>query len=215
MENVRKYQDVKIMAMNGDNDEKKFQKKVSKPSFKYARQLGPTLIGAHMGKASVVLNKPIIVGASVLGLSKLLMYRFWYGYVKRRYGDKAKLGYMDTDSFIFLVETEDIYKDMAERPDIFDLTDSKTLGLFKYECPGKIITESFHIRAKTYHYVISDKTTRSKHKGVSKGGMTEMAKNSFNQKTSDPLPFHPINEIDDPLTYVYWKCLFEDEVFHA
>src|SRR5271169_1844894 len=116
------------MAMNGDSNEKKFLNKVSKPLFKYARQLSNTLIGAHMGQASVVFNKPIIVGASVLGLSKLLMYRFWYGYVKEKYGDKAKLDYMDTDSYIFITETEDIYKDMAERSDIFDLTDSKTLG---------------------------------------------------------------------------------------
>src|SRR6185369_12230726 len=145
MENVRKYQDVKIMAMNSDNDEKKFRKKVSKPSFKYARQLSNTLIGAHMGQASVVLNKPIIVGATVLGLSKLLMYRFWYGYVKEKYGDKAKLGYMDTDSFIYYVETPDIYKDMAERPDIFDLNDLKTIGLMKDECSGNVIKESFHI----------------------------------------------------------------------
>ena len=85
-------------------------KKVRKPSFKYARQLGNTLIGAHMGKASVTLNKPIIVGASVLGLSKLHMYEFWYIYVKERYDDKAKLGYMDTDSYIYHIETEDVYK---------------------------------------------------------------------------------------------------------
>src|SRR4051812_16324643 len=49
MKNVRKYQDVKIMSINGDNDEWKFLKKVSKPSFKYARQFSDTLVGAHMG----------------------------------------------------------------------------------------------------------------------------------------------------------------------
>jgi len=63
-------------------------------------------------KASITLSKPTIVGASVLGLSKFHMYKFWYGYVKEKYGDSAKFGYMDTDSFIFEVETEDIYKDM-------------------------------------------------------------------------------------------------------
>ncbi|CAB4410345.1 unnamed protein product [Rhizophagus irregularis] len=128
MENVRKYQDVKLMRMINENDEKKFLKKIRKPSFKYARQLGNTLVGAHMGKASITLNKPIIVGASVLGLSKLLMYRFWYGFVKEKYGDKTRLGYMDTDSFIYHVETEDIYKDMAERPDLFDLNDTRLSG---------------------------------------------------------------------------------------
>src|SRR3954451_23645020 len=70
MENVRKYQDVKLMPMrNNDDDEKKFQKKINKPSFKYARQLSENLIGVHMGKQTITLNKPIIVGASVLGLS--------------------------------------------------------------------------------------------------------------------------------------------------
>ena len=52
---------------------------------------------------------------------------------------------MDTDSFIFIVETEDIYKDMAERPDIFALNGDVTIGLFKDECPGKIIPEAFNI----------------------------------------------------------------------
>ena len=165
MENVRKYQDVKLMKCNNERDEKSFLNKVRKPSFKYARQLGDTLVGAHMGKASVTLNKPIIVGASVLGLSKLHVYRFWYGYVKERYGDNAQLGYMDTDSFIILIMTEDIYKDMAERSDIFDLNNSKTIGLFKDETPDSVITESMHIRSKLYHYVLADKSTKSKHKG--------------------------------------------------
>ncbi|GBB99512.1 hypothetical protein RclHR1_35430001, partial [Rhizophagus clarus] len=58
MENVRKYQDVKLMKCNNERDEKAFLNKINKPNFKYGRQLGPTLIGAHMGKASVTLNKP-------------------------------------------------------------------------------------------------------------------------------------------------------------
>src|SRR6185437_2273514 len=188
MENVRKYQDVKLMAMNNDQDKKKFIKQICKPSFKYARQLGNTLVGSHMGKATITLNKPIIVGASVLGLSKLLMYHFWYGYVKERYGNKAQLGYIDTDSFIFQVETEDIYKDMAERPDLFDLNDSKTIGLFKDETLDNVITESYYIRAKSYHYVLADKSTKSKHKGVSKKGINEMATNSYMPALKGSLP---------------------------
>ena len=91
MENVRKYQDVKLMAMNNEKDEKKFLNKVCEPTFKYRRQLKDTLVGAHMGKASITLNKPIIIGASVLGLSKLLMYHFWYNYIKDKYGIKSSL----------------------------------------------------------------------------------------------------------------------------
>jgi hypothetical protein len=48
MENVRKYQDVKIMAYNNESDEKKFLKKIKSPNFKYGRPLGDTLVGAHM-----------------------------------------------------------------------------------------------------------------------------------------------------------------------
>jgi hypothetical protein len=76
MENIQKYQDVKIITCNNESDKKKFLKKIWSLNFKYGRPLGDTLVGVHMEKASVVLNKPIIVGASILGLSKLLMYRF-------------------------------------------------------------------------------------------------------------------------------------------
>ncbi|GET58843.1 uncharacterized protein LOC111334919 [Rhizophagus irregularis DAOM 181602=DAOM 197198] len=189
----------------------------SQALFKYARQLGNTLVGAHMGKASVILNKPIIIGASVLGLSKLLMYRFWYGFVKEKYGNKVRLGYMDTDSFIYHVETEDIYKDMAERPDLFDLNDTKTIGLFKDETPGNVITESYHIRAKSYHYVLADKSTKSKHKGVSKKGMSDMAKDTYFPSLGGTLLDDTVekDEIFDPMTQVYRDCLFENNIFYA
>ena len=145
MENVRKYQDVKLMKINNERNEKAFLNKINKPSFKYGRQLGDTLVEVYMGKA----------------------------------------GYMDTDSFIFQVEIEDIYKDMAEHPDIFDLNDSKTIGLYKNETPGNVITESMHICSKLYYYVLADKSTKSKHKGVSKKGMGEMAIDTYMPSLKD------------------------------
>ena len=217
MENVRKYQDVKIMKNINERDEKAFLNKVRKPSFKYARQLGPTLVGAHMGKASVTLNKPIIVGASVLGLSKLHMYEFWYGYWKEKYGDDVELGYMDTDSYIIKCKTKDIYKDMAERPDLFNLNGDQTVGKFKDETPGNVITESFQIRSKSYHYVLVDKTTNSRHKGVSKKGMGEMATDTYMSKLAGSL-FDDLvdkSQVFDPMTQVYRDCLFGKEVFYA
>ena len=42
------------------------------------------------------------------------MYEFWYYYVKPKYGHKAKLCYMDTDSLIVYIKTDDIYKDIVE-----------------------------------------------------------------------------------------------------
>ena len=65
-------------------------------------------------KNSIIMNKPVSLGLSLLDLSKTVMYEFWYHYVKPKYGENAKLCYMDTDSFIIHVKTDDIYKDIAE-----------------------------------------------------------------------------------------------------
>ena len=60
------------------------------------------------------MNKPIYLGISMLELSKILMYEFWYDYVKPKYGEKAKLYYIDTDGFIVYIKTDDTYKDIVE-----------------------------------------------------------------------------------------------------
>ena len=59
------------------------------------------------------MNRPVCLGLSILELSRILMYEFRYGYVKLKYGEKTKLYYMDTDSFIVYRKTDDIYKDIA------------------------------------------------------------------------------------------------------
>ena len=60
------------------------------------------------------MNKPLCFGRSVLELSKILIYEFWYDYVKTKYSEKAKLCYMDTDSFTVYRKTDAIYKNIAE-----------------------------------------------------------------------------------------------------
>ena len=52
------------------------------------------------------MNKPVYLGLSTLELSKILIYEFWYDYVEPNYGEKAKLCYMDTDSFIVYIKTD-------------------------------------------------------------------------------------------------------------
>ena len=66
-----------------------------------------------MNKTKVKMNKPIYLGLSILEISKLLMYEFWYDYMKSKYGNNVKLCYMDTDSFMMDIKTEDFYKDIA------------------------------------------------------------------------------------------------------
>ena len=67
----------------------------------------------EMKKVEVKMNKPVYLGQAILDISKTLMYKFWYKYIKPKYGDNARLCYMDTDSFIINIKTEDFYKDIA------------------------------------------------------------------------------------------------------
>ena len=60
------------------------------------------------------MNKPVFLGLSILELSKIVMDEFWYDYVKPKYGEKAKLCCMDTNSFIVYIQADDIYEDIAE-----------------------------------------------------------------------------------------------------
>ena len=64
-------------------------------------------------KIEVNMNKPIYLSFSILEISKTLMYKFWYEYIKPKYNDRARLCYIDTDSFIFHVEIKDFYKDIS------------------------------------------------------------------------------------------------------
>ena len=74
---------------------------------------------------------------SILDISKTLMQEFWFDYIKPKYQDKAKLCYMDTDSFIIYVKTEDFYKDIANDVENqfdtcnYDENDKKALPIAK------------------------------------------------------------------------------------
>ncbi|PKC01044.1 hypothetical protein RhiirA5_427319 [Rhizophagus irregularis] len=70
------------------------------------------LIAAHRRQTHITLNKPIYIKVTILDLSKYYMYDFRYNHIKRKYKDKAKLCYTDTDSFIIEIERENVYDEM-------------------------------------------------------------------------------------------------------
>ena len=72
------------------------------------------LLAAEMKKKSILMNKPVYLGLSKLDVSKSVMHKFWYDYLNPKYGENAKLCYVDTDSCIVHVKTEDIFKDIPE-----------------------------------------------------------------------------------------------------
>ena len=64
-----------------------------------------------MKKIKVKVNKSVYLRLSILEISKILMYEFWYDYIQPKYQDNVKLSYMDTDSFIAHIKTEDFHED--------------------------------------------------------------------------------------------------------
>ena len=108
MENVRKHRDIKFVATERRNY------LVSEPNYHATKFFTKNLLAMEMKKKEILMNKPVYLGLSILELSKISMYEFWYDYAKLKHGEKAKLCYMDTDSFIVYIKTDDIYKDIAE-----------------------------------------------------------------------------------------------------
>ena len=141
MENIRKHRNIKLVT-----NREAYLKLVMKPNFKSGIRFGENLMDCEMGKIKVVMNKPAYLGQAILDLSKIVMYEFHYNYMAPKYGKKLDLCYMDTDSLIYNIETEDFYKDIVEDvPARFDMSgynpnrplpvglNKKVIGLIKDE----------------------------------------------------------------------------------
>ena len=132
-------------------------------------------------KTVIKANKPIYLGLAILSLSKIKMYEYWYDEMKPKYNDKIRLCYMDTDSFIMHIKTEDFYKDIADDVEKKYDTSSYTverplpvgknknmIGMMKDELGGKIMKEFIRLRRKCYSYLIEDGNVDKKAKGTKK-----------------------------------------------
>ena len=184
MENFRKHRDIKLVTTD-----KKRSKLVSEPNHHTINCISENLSIIEMRRTKVKMNKPIYLGLSVLEISKILMYEFWCDYMKPKYGDNVKLCYIDTDSFITNIKTEDFCKDIAndvgkrfdtsnyevDRP-LSTGKNKKVIGLMKDELGRRIITEFVTLRPKTYSYLTDDCKEDKKAKGTKKGVIKRMIK---------------------------------------
>ena len=184
MENIRKHRNIKIVTTD-----KKRNKLVSEPNYHTMDYISEDLSIIGMKRTKVKINKPIYLGLPILDISKILMYEFWYDYMKPKYGDNVKLCYMDTDSFVMNIKTNDFYKDISNDVDKrFDTSNyevnrplptgknKKVIGLMKDELGGKIITEFVTLRPKTYSYSTDDGKEDKKAKGTKKCVIKKMIK---------------------------------------
>ena len=127
---------------------------MSEPNYHATKWFSENLLAIEMKKIKEKMNKPVYLGMSILEISKTLMYEFWYDYIKTEYQDNTKLSYMDTDSFIINIKTEDFYEDIANDVEKrFDTSkyevnrplpkerNKNVIGLLKDELGRKSMTE--------------------------------------------------------------------------
>ena len=166
MENERKHRDIKLVTTD-----KKRNQLVLELYYHITKWFSENLMAIEMKKTKVEMNKPIFLGFSILDLSKIVMY----DYNKPKYGKKAKLCYMDTDSFIMQIKTEDFYEDIVDdvekrfdtsnyevdRP-LLKAKNEKVIGLMKDELGGKTMTKFAALRPKTYSYLMDNGNSDNK-----------------------------------------------------
>ena len=177
MENVRNR--LKINFIKKD-DHKEIIKQQSKLTFNGNHKSYENCDSYTFKQNEVLMDKPIYLGFTVLELSKLLMYETYYDILQPYFGqENIQLHYMDCDSFILSIETENIINDLKNHEDLFDFSNldknhelfsnkNKVVGKFKIETPEDIwIDEFVALRSKCYAFKCGD-NSKNKLKGISK-----------------------------------------------
>ncbi len=172
IENPRKYQDVHLVM-----EPKKFRRLVNSPFYKSSMKVDENLAFVNMVIPNVKLDKVVAAGFSILEYAKLHMYKF-YDQMREFYGDRIKVLMTDTDSFIFEIQTDDVYVDLKQMDNEMDFSEyprdhfcysaknMKVLGKFKDENFSKPIKEFVGIRPKMYSILEYNDNQKKTHKGV-------------------------------------------------
>ena len=172
IENQRKRMNVKLI-----NDRKVCQKCVNKPNFISQKIFDKNIVAVHCSKTVLTLNKPIYVGFCILGLSKLLMYQFYYDYVLKTFDD-VKLLFTDTNSLVYEIKGGNVYYQCFKDKHLFNFSgylknsvyyddlNKKVLGKMKDELGGVKINEFVGLKPKMYSLISENDKEVNKAKGV-------------------------------------------------
>ena len=179
MENIRKRSNIYL-----ETDPDHLLRQTAKPTFVSCKIFHENLVAVHMKKKVLKLDKPSYVGMCILDLSKVLMYDFHYNFIKKKYGDRAKLLFTDADSLCYHILADDVYEDLYNHKDMFDNSDysksskfyfdenKKVIGKFKDEAAGNPITSFIGHKSKMYSYEVElpggDIKNNKACKGISK-----------------------------------------------
>lgn len=180
IENVRKRVDIKLIAKWVGCYS--MEAMVARPNFHSRSIFDENLVAVQLKQTEVTIRKPIYIGMSILDISKTHIYDFYYSFLKAKLGEKCKLLYIDTDSFMISVKDMNAYEFIKNNLDKFDTSDypednifgiprvnKKKLGFFKDECNGRIMLRLVILRSKMYAILIMGEDPIKKAKGVKSG----------------------------------------------
>ena len=140
-ESLRKRMDLELVT-----NPTRAKKIIARPTTLHWDIITENLVSIRKQKPKIIVDRPIHLGFCILELSKITMYKFNYEEILRKYGSRAKLAYTDTDSFIYHIQTPDLYKEMTDNMDAYHTSDypldhplhsntnAKVLGKMKDEC---------------------------------------------------------------------------------
>lgn len=179
MENMRARVDIRLKSSwDGRYGARKL---IAMPNFKKFTIFDENLVAIQLSTTNILMNKPIAIGLSILDISKVLMYDFYYNHMQQQYGDNVEMVYTDTDSFIMEIKTSCFYNDMLNSLDRYDTSDypepntfkiprvnKKVPGLFKDELNGIVMTEFVGLRSKMYCVKAAGVEKMKKAKGIKK-----------------------------------------------
>ena len=178
MENVRNRLKVEIIKKD---EFKKVIQQQSKLNFSGIHKSYESYDSYRIKQNEVLMDKPIYLGFTVLELSKILLYEPKYDQLQPYFGEKnLQLRYIDCDSFVLSIETQNIIDDLKNLQDFFDFSNldknhelfsnknKKVVGKFKIETPVNTwIDEFVALRSKCYAFKYGD-GGKNKLKGISK-----------------------------------------------
>lgn len=208
LENQRRHKNVKLVTNAAS-----LMKLVQKPNFQTSIIINENLVAVSMEKTVVKMQRPLYVGMSILDISKTIMYDFHYNKMLAYYGrNNISIVYQDTDSFLYNIETEDLYEDFRVFPyrNDFDFSEyppshptfdfnvnKKVLGKFKDETKSVPISEVVALMSKLYAIKLLAPTD-SKHSYIEK----KRAKGVKSRYVENEIKFED-----------YKKCLFEKKTY--
>ena len=168
MENVRNHRNIKLVTTD-----KRRNQLLSEPNYHTKKYFSKNLLAIEVKKMKVNMNKSVYLGLSILEISKILMYEFWYDYIKPKYQDSAKLCYMDQIVLLLVLKLKmfmkvllmmfikDLRQQITSAMD-HCLKNKNVIGLMKDELGGKIMTVFVALRPKTYYYLMDDGSSDKK-----------------------------------------------------